>query len=269
MDKIDKNLLDKPFFLEDQQQFVELENETNSVCFYINGLLSEKVISNIVDELNRKPDSLKILLLILKSDGGYAYCCNKTIKKYIRGNTHIEKLHVIINEYVKSAASVLALSSDKLYFIDEYTGMGCIDPKLPEWDYLSIFDKYGNDLKLFESKDENSLESIDQTDYKLAKETIRLTREAIMDGKIFNHKKFEDQFRFFMGLTDEFDYSTYHKKPIPTKIIKNIGINAKIIDKKSSLYKKAIHVIKDAMTIQKSINKQLAFFILGKNFVFF
>jgi len=31
----------------------------------------------------------------------------------------------------------------------------------------------------------------------------------------------------------------------------------------------SIHVIKDAMTIQESINKQLDFFILCKNFVFF
>ena len=267
MEQFDKNILDKPFLLEDQQQFVELEKETNSVCFYINGLLSDKVISNIVEELKRKPDSPKILLLILKSNGGYAHHRNQTIRKYIRENTHIKELHVIINEYVKSAGSVLALSSDKLYFIDEYTGMGCIDPRLPEWDYLSVFDKYyEEDLKLL---DENSLESIDQTNYKLAKETIRLTREAIKDGKIFNHERFEKQFRFFMGLTDEFDYSTYHKKPIPTLKIKNIGINADIIDKNSSLYKKAIHVIKDAMTIQKSINKQLDFFILGKNFVFF
>ncbi len=165
MKQFDKNILDKPFLLEDQQQFVELEKETNSVCFYINGLLSKKVISNIVEELKRKPDSPEILLLILKSDGGYAYCYNKTIKEFILTKTHIKKLYVIINEYVKSAASVLALSSDKLYFIDEYTGMGCIDPRLPEWNYLSVFDKYGKDLLLSVSKEKCFLRDIKQTDF--------------------------------------------------------------------------------------------------------
>ena len=150
MDGIDKNILDKPRNLKDQQQFVELEKETNSICLYINGLLSDKVILNIVDELKRKPDSPEILLLILKSDGGYANCCGQTIKSYILENTHIIELHVIINEYVKSAASVLALSSDKMSFIDGYTGMGCIDPRLPEWNCLSVFDKYSHPMDIFQ-----------------------------------------------------------------------------------------------------------------------
>lgn len=268
--KIDRSILNTPIQLASLNQFTRVEKILDCDCFYLEGYISFKVISTLVDELSERNSIKSNITIIIKSNGGFANYEDKTIKELLLKNQKNKNLCIIINEYVTSAGSVLALSSDELYFANEYSGMGCIDPRIPNNNYISVFDKYGRDLLIDVDKKHCLIKEIKVENFNKIKSTFYLTHKAITNGNIFVEKKFKKQFLSFMGLTKEIDYTIYHSKPISaTRLIYEIGLNATIIEYNSELFNAVNSVIEDAEKIRNSIKREVDFFALSKNMIFY
>jgi len=274
MKNINEPILVKPIRLSKIAGFDNLELFLDSDVYYINGYLCSKIITTLIEEISTLKSLRNKITIILKSDGGYNHYNEKTLRELIIDNKNYTQLYIIVNEYVKSAASVFALSADELYFIDKYSGMGCIDPKIyynNKW--ISVFDRYGKDLIIDVNQDSIKIKDIKSLHYKEVLQTLNLTRTAIKNGSIFTHDLFRSQFLCFMGLKNGMDYKKNHRDPVLVgKLFSKIKLNTdktKIIDFGSDFFNFVSEIIFEAQKIESSINEEKNFFLLGKNIIYY
>lgn len=242
-----------------QEKIKEIEKETHrDLIIYFteithpSGSISIRDIATFNDLLENKNKETTELDLLLQSSGGDIDAAEQIVNLCRKRS---KNFRVIIPQYAKSAATLIAISADKIVMRDT-SELGLIDPQIYKREqYLSVIDFISSFEKIEgKARDGDKLSLYifsqfsydDRAFYKLCKRNLErskgFARKWLEKGNIqFNKdeiKKIVDSF------TATEEYFT-HGAVIDVEEMKEIGLGRKLEDLKSEVWKKvwALHCI--------------------------
>ena len=220
--------------------------QTDIILF--SGVLDSKTWSHF-EEI--KP-SISRLTILTRGRGGLYFNCRlrENLGQFLRKRYQI--IDIVVLDYANSALSVLALSSDNLYLLQESSGIGTIDPRV------------GNDKSCFELIKLKDL-SFDGKNFTLTnsivansvKDNIEFTLDysyaSIKQGNILSKEEgFYKQFRIMLGIAKDskIDFIENHSTVIRYNELEQIGLKIKNLNPDiaieiSEVYSKLIALLGD------------------------
>ena len=206
------------------ENILKIEETINCKLIYLNGLFTIDSVAYLKETIARNKQSLSSnFLLILNSKGGdnvYGdnYLSIREILNEALGN---KKLWVLINKEVASTATVVSLSADKLFYLDNNCEIGPIDPQKIETKESYI--RKRTKLKL-EWRGNRVISHNFKEDHEKLKITIEASMKSFNEGKIIDKLDLDEAFRYLLNINNDFRNHSDRKKinELPEYLNKNM-----------------------------------------------